>query len=167
MRLSWLPISALGLALIGSCSGSTPVVTNALRCEDSVDQLSQLPEGSISAGGLAFPSEAAQYGTRAGEVGSPYEGLRYSKFGLMVQVDEMASLEVVRPPLVLLDWVPQNQPTSGEALLVGPCQAIEPGWLVFAGGVWMPEPACVEFRISDIEQTKTETVRIAVGVSCP
>ena len=138
-----------------------------------------------SGGGfVALPAGAMQLG-RSGPAGSGYEDYRFSKFGLHVRRFRQVSLEVVSAPddAVLTygggsDFAPVGALTVGpcdtdgpeceieptESLSVGPCGTGRGEWVVWAGGIWVNEPGCVELvASSDGEEVP---VRLAVGASC-
>ena len=135
-------------------------------------------------GFIALPAEEIQLG-RWGPTGSGYEDYRFSKFGLHVRRFRQVSLEIVRAPddAVLSygggsDLAPLDALTAGpcdtdgdecvieptEHLSVGPCGSDRGEWVVWAGGIWVNEPGCVELvAMSDDEEI---SVWLAVGASC-
>ena len=135
-------------------------------------------------GFIALPASVMQLGRWAPE-GSGYEDYRFAKFGLIVRRFRHASLEVVSAPddaVLKFGWSESFAP--GRAVTVGPCDTdgpecvIEPTehlsvgpcgsgrgeWVVWAGGIWVNEPGCVEMiASSDGEEIP---VWLAVGASC-
>ena len=113
-------------------------------------------------GFVALPSGVLQLG-RMGSAGSKFEGLRFSKFGLLVRRDRVISLEVVSSPgKAVLEYV--HPDTPARAVSVGPCISEREEWVVFAGGVWVTEPGCVEFVAAS--GNETVRVRLPVGEAC-
>ena len=106
-----------------------------------------------------LPSRTLQLG-RMGSEGSEFEGFRFAKFGLVVRRDRVVSLEVVNSRAeAVLEYV--HPDTPARVLRVGPCRSDHGEWVVFAGGMWVTEPACVELvAASDDERL---LVRLAVA----
>jgi len=137
-----------------------------------------------SGGGfVALPSGALQLG-RSGPEDSGYEDYRFAKFGLLVRRSRQATLRIVRAPDdAFLDYG-QIEFGSADALTVGPCDthgpACEPDsagntpgwpcgadrgeWLIWAGGIWVNEPGCVEVLVSS--EDEEIGVQLAVAASC-
>ena len=136
-----------------------------VACDDAIDAVNDLGGLSYAAYGaeggfVALPWGHHQLG-RSGQSGTDLEGFRFSKFGLLVRRDRSVSLEVVRAPgEALLDYGHTDPPALG--VRVGPCQS-EHEWVVFAGGVWVTEPGCVELAAASGE---TASVRLGVGLAC-
>ncbi|MCQ3803505.1 MAG: hypothetical protein OXC98_10785 [bacterium] len=114
-------------------------------------------------GFVALPAGEMQLG-RWGSAGSGSEDHRFSKFGLHVRRSRQVSLEIVTAPdEASLDfgW---SGPTPVDALTAGPCGSDSGDWVVWAGGIWVNEPGCVELvATSDEEEI---SVWLAVGTSC-
>ena len=51
------------------------------------------------------------------------------------------------------------------ALAVGPCDS-EREWLLFTGGVWLPEPECIGLEVV-LPNGTTEQIRMGIGARCP
>ena len=155
------------LAVLTGCSGgedeSTTVVVPCASAIDAVDDVgpSYVTHGS-DGGFVALPSGDLQLG-RMGSAGSKFEGLRFSKFGLLVRRDRVVSLEVVSSPgEAVLDYV--HPDTPARSVSVGPCSSEREEWVVFAGGVWVTEPGCVELVAAS--GNETVPVRLPVGEAC-
>lgn len=134
-------------------------------------------------GFIALPAEAMQLG-RWGLAGSDYEDYRFSKFGLHVRRFRQVSLEIVRAPDEAVLSYGRNDvgPVVGltvgpcdtegdecvikptEHLMVGPCGSDRGEWVVWAGGIWVTEPGCVELLATSDEEEIS--VWLAVGGSC-
>ena len=136
-----------------------------VACDDAIDAVDDLGGLSYAAHGsdggfVALPSGHHQLG-RSGQAGTDLEGFRFSKFGLLVRRDRIVSLEVVRAPgEAVLDYGHAETPLRG--VRVGPCRS-DREWVVFAGGVWVTEPGCVELAAASGE---TASVRVGVGLPC-
>lgn len=135
-------------------------------------------------GFVALPAEVLQLG-RWGPQGSGYEDYRFSRFGLHVRRFRQVRLEIRRAPDgAVLDYGGGSESAPVDALTAGPCDTegddcvIEPTesvsfgpcgsdrgeWVVWAGGIWVTRPGCVEIvATSDDEEV---SVWPAVGASC-
>ena len=130
---------------------------------DAVDDIGPSYAAHGSSGGfVALPLGALQLG-RSGSTGSEFEGFRFSKFGLLVRRDRVASLEVAQAPgEAVLDYV--HPDVGARALSVGPCRSGGAEWVVFAGGLWVTEPGCVELLAASGDEVIS--VRFPVGAPC-
>ena len=164
---------AVVVALLVGCAGgedlSTAIEVPCSIAIDAVDDVgpSYVAHGSdggfvaLPSGGW-LPSGMLQL-VRRGSAGSEFEGFRFSKFGLLVRRDRLVSLEVVgAPDEAVLEYVHPDIPAR--ALSVGPCSSEGGEWVVFAGGVWVTEPGCVELvAASGDEEVR---VQLPVGSAC-
>ena len=147
------------------CSGGDGSGTVAVPCSiaiDAVDDagLSYRTHG-LDGGFVALPAGQLQLG-RMGEAGSEFEGFRFAKFGLLVRRDRTVSLEVVNSPdEAVLEYV--HPDTPARSMSVGPCRSELGEWVVFAGGVWVTEPGCVEL----VATSGDEDVRVRLPVGHP
>ena len=134
-------------------------------------------------GFIALPSGPLQLG-RSGPDGSGYENYRFAKFGLLVRRSQQASLEIVRAPGSAFLEYGQDEFGTADAFTAGPCESHGPAcdvdsteyvggwpcgaergeWIVWAGGIWVDEPGCVELLASADDEAIP--VRLAVGTSC-
>ncbi len=130
---------------------------------DAVDDIGPSYTAHGSGGGfVALPSGQIQLG-RSGSMGSEFKGFRFSKFGLLVRRDRVVSLEVVEAPgEAVLDYV--HPDVGARAVRVGPCRSGDEEWVVFAGGVWLSEPGCVELLAASGDEVIP--VRLPVGAPC-
>jgi hypothetical protein len=159
------------LVLSPGCSGveqwpavGRALATIAVPCSiaiDAVDDMSPsyAPQGA-QGGFVALPSGQIQLG-RSGSAGSAFEGFRFSKFGLLVRRDRLVSLEVVGSHGdAVLEFV--HPDTPAHAVRVGPCRS-DREWAVFAGGLWVTEPGCVEL----VAASGGESVGVWLPVGAP
>ena len=119
--------------------------------------------GSVP-GFVALPAMETQLG-RWGPDATAYEGYRFSKFGLLVRRLRQVTLEIVSAPdEAVLDYGGGGDFEPVRALTVDPCDTEGGEWVVWAGGIWVNEPGCVEvLATSDDEEV---SVWLAVGASC-
>ena len=181
----------LGLGCTGS-TGGHQATDDQLRhllveCVDVIDAIPELVPGyrayGADGGFVALPTGALQIG-RSGPEGSGYEDYRFAKFGLLVRRSRQASLQIVSAPAgAFLDY---GSGTFGSAdvLTAGPCDTHGPAcevdsaeyvggwpcgadrgeWLVWAGGIWVTEPGCVEMLVTSRDEEIP--AQLAVGTSC-
>ena len=144
-----------------------------------------------SGGGfVALPTGTLQLG-RSGSEGSGYEDYRFAKLGLLVRHARQASLEIASAPgEAFLDYGDlfsdhgDDVSGSADALTAGPCNTHGPAceansaeyvggwpcgadrgeWMVWAGGIWVNEPSCVEVLVSS--EDEEIPVWLAVGAPC-
>ena len=164
------------LVVLTGCSGDSgdadePVAT-VVPCSNAIDAVDDIGPSYVTHGSnggfVALPSEGwlssgdLQLG-RMGSPGSVFEGFRFSKFGLLVRRDRLVSLKVVGSlDEAFLDYV--HPDTPARAVSVGPCSSGEWEWAVFAGGVWVAEPGCVE--VLALSGEESIRVRLPVGAPC-
>lgn len=158
-----------------------------VECWDAVDVVEEPgPNYTVLGSGdgfVALPAGTMQLG-RWGSEGSVYEDYRFSKFGLPVRRFRQVSLKVISAPddAVLTFGDGRDEPvgalTAGpcdtegpeceieptENLSVGPCGTGRGEWVVWAGGIWVNEPGCVELVVSS--DGGEIPVRLAVAASC-
>ena len=165
-----------------------PTSHRTVECREAVDVVEDPgPSYTVHGAGrgfVALPSRQMQLG-RWGPEGSEYAGHRFSKFGLPVRRFRQVTLEVVGAAgEAVLDYGGGSVFAPVDALTVGPCDTegdecvIEPTenpsvgpcgsdrgeWVVWAGGIWVNEPGCVELAArSDDEEI---SVWLAVGAPC-
>ena len=160
--------SALGVVVVlAGCSGGVDRQAGVdVPCATAIDAVDEIGPSYVAHGSdggfIALPSGELQLG-RMGSAGSEFEGFRFSKFGLLVRRDRAVSLEVVRSPgEAVLDYV---HPDAGaRAVSVGPCRSGGEEWVVFAGGVWVTQPGCVELAAASGDETTRGL--LAVGAPC-
>ena len=157
-----------------------------LKCLGVIDAIEELVSGYTAYGSdggfVALPSGTLQLG-RSGPKDSGYEDHRFAKFGLLVRRSHQATLRIAGAPDAFLDYG-QSEFGSAGALTVGPCDTHGPlcepdsagntpgwpcgadrgEWLVWAGGIWVNEPGCVEVLVSS--EDEEIGVQLAVGASC-
>lgn len=176
MRAGLAAAGGLGLAalvwLIGCSGAETEPATVEVPCSIAIDEVDDIGPSYFAHGSdggfIALPSEGwlpsrtLQLG-RMGSAGSEFEGFRFSKFGLHVRRDRVVSLEVANSRgEAVLEYVYPDAPAR--VVRVGPCRAEHGEWVVFAGGMWVTEPACVELVASSGDERLL--VRLAVASAC-
>lgn len=168
---------ALTLVVITGCAGgddSRPpgrvgvAYEVVLRCEDVIDRIAEPPaEYRDVAGVMALPTgDAAPHPIQVNDTRGPDPASRYfAKTGLLVWPQR--EFAVVVPEAyhdrVAIGW--GNPGTETHRLLVPPCPAEQDEWLVFAGGISVANPECIELEV--VSGTTTERFTVGVGEPCP
>ena len=165
-------VALVVVAVMAGCSGANEPsavlqeqAVVELRCShaiDAVDDIGRSYAAHGSDGGfVALPSGDLQLG-RMGSAGTEFEGFRFSKFGLLVRRDRVLSLGVVNSlGEAVLEYVHPDKPAR--VVRVGPCPS-DREWVVFAGGVWVTEPGCLELVAASGDERLP--VRLPVGGPC-
>ena len=174
-------LALLVAVLLVGCSGSgdrpeDELVESEVRCENAIDTFTPAIDGDDltdqlivhgSSGGfiaLPDPDRPMQLG-RSAPTRSGYEGYRFAKFGLVVRRDRSVSLKVVdAADDAVLKFGSSSDFAPSHALRVGPCPATLGEWVVFAGGLWVNAPGCVELVASSDDEAVR--VRLPVGAAC-
>jgi hypothetical protein len=156
-----------GAAIAASFDTAT---SRALDCRDPIDALNT-PASFVEpiAGAVALQTRsssrtALQTGTTS-RPGGPSTRL-FAKTPLFVRTGRKAQLIVPQKWVGRLSvtWGNTGQGITTRALTVGPC----PGrarWLVFPGGYFLAQPACVELIVR--VAGKDRHIQIGVGAPCP
>ncbi len=178
-RLERLGVLAVVVSLVAAActagSVATPTTTMApatrVDCASLIDTIDtdavtgRYPRRVLEV--TAFSNRILDLG-RDGEPGTPYEGFRFAKFGLVIRADRTLNLEIVKaePGIAVMEWGAIRDPGWPTTLLqVGPCPGDGAEWLVFAGGLWVSdEPTCVTLAIT--ADGRTEQVRLGIEAPC-
>ena len=172
LAVRWVIALVVVLVATGCSGDEDEPATVEVPCSiaiDAVDDIGPSYRTHGSDGGFIalpskgwLPSGALQLGRR-GEAGSEFEGFRFSKIGLLVRRDRLVSLKVVNSPdEAVLEYV--HPDTPARSVRVGPCNSGREEWVVFAGGVWVTKPGCVELVAAS--GNETVRMRLPVGEAC-
>jgi hypothetical protein len=164
----WWGPSAAALPAAG---GVTP--TAVLPCADQINASSgPAPARTLVLGRVALSTRDALGAGLLRDEPDP-EARYFAKDGLNIRAG--ASFELVVPPewrgRLSLGWGNPAQRTTHLRVaacrwMTSPSQSSPPGtWLGFAGGYWVPRPACVAVLVRAGHQQRR--VRIGIGVACP
>lgn len=158
-----------------------------VECRDIIDTVADLvPDYTAhgSDGGfVALPTRTLQLG-RSGSADSGHEDYRFAKFGLLVRRSRQALLEIVSAPDDAFFNYGSGAFGPADTLTAGPCDSHGPAcdvnsaeyvggwpcgadrgeWMVWAGGIWVNEPGCVEVIVSS--EDEEIPVQLAVGAPC-
>ena len=177
--------------MVAGCSTSEVPATQ-VACSTAIAAVSDPgPYVTHGSGGgfVAFPADGLQLG-RSGPTGSGFEDYRFSKFGLIVRRDRHVTVEVASATGDALMSFGGDTSMSGlvDALSVGPCGidmfrqkewcqddqgdvltngicgSEDAEWLVWAGGLWVNEPGCVQLRAYSGDETAHAGLQ--VGAAC-
>ena len=139
-----------------------------LDCASHIDVVSDLPDGFRVVQGVAAINSTIVHGQRRrGTDPSPDSPLRSSKIPLLVRPNQVFQVSVGddSPESARIDWSSATSRLLVQRVSVGPCAGDPDSWLVFAGGVWVAEPSCVElvFRTSN----GSTPVMLSIAEPCP
>lgn len=156
-------------ALIAACS-SEPLpeaVDVAFDCRDSIEQLSELPDGYLAVlDRVAFPETELHQQGRSEEIEAG-SGVfwRFSKMGLLIKEDAGFTIRVADESRgnALISWSNTGSPGPVEGLTTEGCSGDE-AWLVYPGGVWVIEQACVTLTVET--DGDSETVELPIAKTC-
>jgi hypothetical protein len=159
-----------GRLVIRSSDGAAlPVFAQsaALACRDAIfSKASPTADLSVVSGQVALPTRRALQANTTGEA-TPSSRL-FAKVGLYVAAS--ASFELTVPDgwfgRLTFGW--GSPGTRTQDLTVSGCNSTGSAnsWLVFAGGFWVGEPACVPLLVKTAGAPDV-TVHIGVGAACP
>jgi hypothetical protein len=163
------------IATIAGCSGndeSRPsgrvgvAYAVVLRCDDVIDRVDVPPtEYGIIAEVMALPTgDTATSPLQVTDMRGPDPASRFfAKTGLLIWPHREFALVVPDEyhDRVAIGWGPANT----HRLIVPPCPSDQDEWLVFAGGITVRNPECIELEADDGSGTHRFTV--GVGAPCP
>jgi hypothetical protein len=160
-----------GASALPAAGGAAAMVT--LPCSDQIGASSGAePSRTTVLGTVALTTRAALGAGPAGN-GSDPTARYFAKDGLQFRAGSSFDL-VVAPEWrgrLSLGWGNPAQRTThlkvaGCRWMMSPSQSSPPGaWLGFAGGYWVPRPACVTVLVRVGHRQRR--VRIGLGAACP
>lgn len=167
LRAAGLVLSALVIAACGGSGQEIGVLGAELDCANSIDTVAELPAGYVELAGVVGlrDVESHQLGRR-GPDGDPDSSRRFAKMGLVVRPDTTFELHVGPGSQgnALISWGNVGDPGPVGSLSVAGCPDVA-GWPVFAGGIWVLEPACVNLVV--VTASDRAELDLPVGASCP
>lgn len=134
---------------------------SAVPCGHVIDRLDAPPPGRV----VAADTVALATGTvPANPTADTDPGRLFAKTGLVVRADASVVLSVdgTGRGAAWIGWGSPPRPGREQRLSGCPGYA---GWVVFAGGFWVDEPACVLLTVR--AGGRTERVRMRIGAPCP
>lgn len=161
----------LAACLVLPACGCTPLTSDdatgevqELSCEMSIDESETLSADYRSVlGAVALPTadirtevlEPVWWGDQA-----PLS--YFAKFGLWTHPGSEFTLRVQHSPEIALMGWGAGEHASYSTLRSSGCDGS--GWRVYAGGLWVAEPMCVELQVETPESS--EVVSVEVGADC-
>lgn len=179
---------ALLLAVVGAgCTSADdasepglPTLGAPFSCGEPIDAFDDLPEGYRAVGEVvAFPTEELLQRGRTGPDNDPGSARSFSKLGLVVRAGAVFQIHVAGDSQAnaLLHWgnTGPNDPVSSIAVpgCEGTCDSlVQPGcpdgedrdWVVYPGGLWTLEPACVSLIV--LTGAERAVVDLPAGERC-
>ncbi len=160
----------VAVLVAGACGGSGPeigVLGAELDCANSIDTVAELPDDYVElAGVVGLPElELHQLGRR-GPDGDPDSSRRFAKMGLLIRPDTTFELHVGAGSQgnALIGWGNVGHPGPVGSLSVDGCPG-DVAWLVYAGGVWILEPGCVNLMV--VTASGQAELDLPIWASCP
>lgn len=173
--------AALLTVMVGACAQAAPAGPRTgsgqvavLPCQDVVGSDASPPPGfTVILGRVALPTGLTLQAVPSGD--SDPAARLFAKVGLVVR--RGASFDLLVAPgwqgRVTFGWgsparrtdhlrVPGCRPTGA---IDQPSYRPGDAWLVYAGGFWLPRPACVSVSVR--AATSARSARIGVGAPCP
>lgn len=169
----------LTVLMVGaSCSGTTdapPEAAAVFDCANPIEVLDAPPaDWSTVLDVIALPDDPVLERGRLDEE----TGRRFTKFGLVIRADEALTVRMAAtsPPDAVMGWgVGSGAPVP--SIRIDGCSGRCPSghqpacpfgdsadWVVYPGGIWTQEPACVEMAI-EVGDDKAVT-RLPIGIEC-
>jgi hypothetical protein len=161
-------VVAIGVVAAACSSGErTPLSLGAqLDCASTIDMLTELPiDYRELAAVVALPEIDSHQLGRSGPDGDPNSARKFAKMGLLIRRGTAFELHVGGRSQgnALIAWGNIENPGPVSSIAVDDC----PGraeWLVYAGGVWVLEPACVALIV--IAGDETVEMELPIGQTC-
>ena len=163
---------AVGLTALMTVVGCSSSATVSAESSESpqcgcIERVPSVPDGYTSVlGAVALPTEDTHRRGRPGPENDPDLAMRFSKMGLLVREGAEFSIDVsaASQPNALVDWPLPMDRIPGTRISSGGCEASSATWLVFAGGVWTREPACVTLSLE--ANGDTAEFMLPIGTPC-
>jgi hypothetical protein len=139
----------------------------ALRCGDYIDTRPPPTGWQVVLGVSALPTAPNSPALQTGRSGLPEPAARlFAKTGLLIRAG--STFQLVVPAALAhrlaIGWGSSASPAKGVA--VNGCRPRTPGgsgWLAYAGGFWLPHPACVSLLV----ETDGRKARVPFGLGTP
>ena len=155
------------VASIVDDSGEDRLLEATLDCSSYIDVVSDLPEGfNVVEGVSAIHSTIVHQQGRQGTDDDPESPLRFSKIALLVRPNQSFQVSVGEnsPEPTRIGWSSATSNSPVQRISVGPCPGHSDRWLVFAGGVWVTEPSCVELLFQT--PNASDSVWLSIAEQC-
>ncbi|GAB2733184.1 hypothetical protein GCM10027038_34590 [Arthrobacter bambusae] len=143
--------------------------TQTFNCLDPIRSGGSVAAVTSSSPVLNVMALSATTGETIGWGGASYEGFDFAKVGIAIRSGMKFDLRVSPEwqDKMRIGWGNSGY-TLATTVHVPGCsqgQQTEASWLVYPGGFWLKEPACVPL----IVETETEqvTLNVAIGKNCP
>ena len=145
-------------------SGEDRLSEATLDCSSYIDVISELPDGfRVVQGVSAINSTIVHQQGRQGTDDDPESPLRFSKIPLLVRPNQRFQISVGEgsPESTGVGWSSATSNSPVQRISVGPCPGDADRWLVFAGGVWVTKPSCVELVFQSSNASTSVLLSIA------
>lgn len=171
--------SALSLALVAMLAAGctnrsqqavtfpTELIVDRVSCEESIAIMEALPEGTrIGPLGLVAISDSTAALGRTGPDNDLNSSRRFAKIALFTKHSNTFSVFIGSKSqgTSLLEWGDDKSSAPGFAVEFHTCSGS--GWSVYAGGIWVFDPSCVQLVIVDTRTSDHAEFSVPVGVAC-
>jgi len=162
--ISFLSSSAVLVCLVGAllagCAGdeAEPLLTMELDCQATIDLIDTPPDDYRTVlDAVALPGPGTPH-----EIGRTDEasGLGFAKAGLLVRAG-IASTITVADLEHRIGW---GITETAQRIAIPPCAGAAE-WLVYAGGFYVPEPACMTLNVET--ENGSDKMRFPIDAPCP
>ena len=165
-----LPVgcSAEGSRPVPSSPPPPPTASDAaasatLDCAQSIDRVAAPPDDfTVVLDSVALSLDTPLQASPSGQGAGPTR--LFAKSGLLVRGAAASRLSLLGPwtDRARIGW--GTPPRPAVTVVVPPCPTDPAGWLVFTGGYWIDQPACVVVEVRT--EAGIRRVNVGVGRSC-
>ena len=146
-----------------------PLLGRPFNCDEPIDVLTKLPDSYVIVAGVVALPGASDILQRSPVVleGDPNFPRAFSKMGLLLRPATTFQISVAPDSRqnALIGWGTNDPEEAVGSIAVGSCSGDTHEWLVYPGGVWTLDPACVELLI--VTEQASEIVRLPLDAPCP
>ena len=167
--------TAVFCATVAACTSfenplpDLPQLGKPFNCDDPIDAVAKLPDSYVIVADVVALPDASDLLQR--EPVRPDNDANFSrafsKMGLLLRPASTFQIHVAPDSQqnALIEWgnVDAEEPVA--SIAVGSCSGDTDEWLVYPGGVWTLEPACVELVV--VTAQTSEIVRLPLAAPCP
>ncbi|MBE1487768.1 hypothetical protein [Plantactinospora soyae] len=142
-------------------TGPVPAGASLVSCAHVIDHLDAPPADRVVVAEVVAVPVGLLEVHPAGKAGP---ARFFAKTGMVVRADSTVDLSVPAGSAgrTVIGWGSPAEPARQVRLPGCPDRT---GWVAFAGGFWLDEPACVPLTVRS--NGRDERVRMAIGVDCP